>query len=67
MQKELFSITEVVEATGLSRATVYRQIESGRLRSIKIGSCRRISRRALTNFIERLERDSRTEWVERAQ
>lgn len=48
-----------VEATAvrlsLSRAKIYRLVNSGALRSVKIGHARRVPLTALTDFVERLD------------
>ena len=59
MQKALLSIPEVGELTGLSRATIYRCITSGKILSVKVGSSRRVTPRALQTFVDNLETDAR--------
>ena len=56
MEKLLLRVEEVAESTGLSRATINREIRSGRLLSVKIGRCRRIPHQALENFVRDLTR-----------
>ena len=51
----LLTVTEVCAALGLSRPTVYVLIDSGDLKSLKIGRSRRISTRALQEFIDARE------------
>jgi excisionase family DNA binding protein len=41
----------------MSRREIYRLMASGRLRSVKIGKARRISVRALEEFVEKAEQD----------
>ncbi len=51
----LFRICEVVRACGLSRSTVYRLIEAGRLRTVTIrpGAAPRIPENELRRLVER--------------
>lgn len=59
MDKLLYTLDEVSELTGLSRATLYRRIASGQLVSLSIGRSRRVSASALHRFITVMERESR--------
>lgn len=52
---QLLRINEVCERTALSRSSIYRDIESGRLRAVKRGKSIRVSESALAEFIESLE------------
>lgn len=52
------SVEEVMESTGLSRQTVYNQINSGALRSFKVGRRRLVSPSALQSWVKRLENDA---------
>ena len=54
MDKLLYTVPEVMAATGLSRSTLYDLIRSGALRSVKVGRCRRVSTDDLRSFIEQL-------------
>lgn len=47
----LLTVAEVGASLGLSKPSVYVLIDSGELRSLKIGRLRRISTRALQEFI----------------
>jgi excisionase family DNA binding protein len=51
---QLLSLHQVSARTSLSRSTLYREIDAGRLKSVKIGKSVRISERALKDFIEAL-------------
>ena len=51
----LLNINQVCEALNMSRVKVYELINRKRLKSIKIGSRRLVSTRALSDFINRLE------------
>ena len=62
MEKILLTIEEAAKVLSLSRSTIYREMESGRLLSVKVGNSRRIPQQSLTqyvNFIIRDERESR--------
>ena len=50
------SVPEVMASTGLSRQSVYSEINSGRLRSFKVGKRRLVSPTALTAWVTRLEK-----------
>ncbi len=51
----LLRVEEAAERLSLGRSTVYEAIRSGALKSVRINSSRRISVRALEEFIERLQ------------
>ena len=53
---QLLSLQKVSERTSLSRSTLYREIDAGRLKSIKIGKSVRVSEQALRDFIDSLAR-----------
>ena len=53
--KVLNSIIDIVARTGLSRSTVYEEMASGRLRSVKVGRRRLITESALVAYIEGLD------------
>jgi len=50
----LLKLPEVMERTGLSRASVYRVINSGLLKTVKIGRSVRVSEAELGRFINSL-------------
>jgi excisionase family DNA binding protein len=50
----LYSIKDVVVRTGLSRSTIYEEMASGRLRSVKVGRRRLIPEVALAEYIDDL-------------
>lgn len=56
--KFLYTSDEAAEALGLGRTTVYRLMRTGRLRSVKVGSNRRITASALAEFVHALEDDA---------
>jgi len=51
----LLSLTEVGERTALSRSTLYREIEGGRLTAVKIGKSVRVTDSELRRYIEALQ------------
>ena len=59
MAKSLFTIDELTELTGLSRSTLYREIKSGRLFSLKIRGCRRVTQDALDRYLRNYETEHR--------
>jgi excisionase family DNA binding protein len=50
----LNSIKEIVARSGLSRSTLYEEMDSGRLKSVKVGSRRLIPESAFIDFIDNL-------------
>lgn len=54
-RKVTLSVEEVMNATGLSRQTVYDEINGGRLISFKLGRRRLISRSALESWVSAME------------
>ena len=52
---KLLSLNEVSERTALSRSTIYREIDAGRLVAVKIGKSVRITDSELRRYIESLE------------
>lgn len=54
----LNNIKDVAERTRLSRSTIYQQLSSGRLRSVKVGSRRLVVEEALVEFIRSLAEGS---------
>ena len=51
----LHKLIEVGSRTGLSRSALYREINAGRLKVVKIGRSVRITESELSRFIESLE------------
>jgi len=51
----LLKIAEIMERTGLSKASVYRVINAGQLRTVKIGRSVRVTESELSRYIEALE------------
>jgi excisionase family DNA binding protein len=52
---KLLSLNEVSERTSLSRSTIYREIEGGRLIAVKIGKSVRVTDSELRRYIESLQ------------
>ena len=51
-QRLAYRIPEAAKAIGVSTDTIYRLIASGRLRTVKLGSIRLVSAKALRKLIE---------------
>ena len=51
-------ISAVMQTTSLSRSTIYSLMESGRLKSIKVGGARRIAASALDEFMASFSSDA---------
>ena len=50
MTKLAFSVDEFAEAHGICRATVYKEINEGRLQTMKVGRRRLISEESATSW-----------------
>jgi excisionase family DNA binding protein len=55
MEKLLYRPKEAAQVLGIGRATLYDLMRSGRVRSVKDGSMRFITRDALRDYIRQLE------------
>lgn len=55
LEKKLYSIEDVIEATSLGRTTLFALVRDGKIRSVKVGRRRMISAAALDEFIAGLE------------
>lgn len=51
--KILLNIRQVTEATGISRASIYRQMKAGQLPFVKLGSRTLFRPRDLQSFVDR--------------
>lgn len=51
MTRVVYTVEETAELLGVSRAHVFRLINDGRLRSIKLGRCRRVPADAITTLL----------------
>ena len=54
----MFSLAEVCERTRLGRTTIYSEINSGRLKIVKVGRRTLVTRTALAAWMEQLEADA---------
>ncbi|MDO8645881.1 MAG: helix-turn-helix domain-containing protein [Candidatus Planktophila sp.] len=52
MTKLLYTIPEACSLLGISRSSMYRLVKANQIRSLKIGSLRRIPAPALQKFID---------------
>ena len=52
----LLKIAEIMDRTGLSKASVYRVINAGQLKTVKIGRSVRVTESELSRYIEALEK-----------
>jgi len=59
MTHRLLDMTALIEATNLSRSTLYHLISTGEIESIKVGSRRLIPAESLDRFIESLKAANR--------
>ena len=50
----LINVEEAARRLGIGRSHIYRYIESGRLRSVRLGRSRRISPHDLETFVEQI-------------
>ncbi len=53
-----FTVREIAERNGISHVTVYREINAARLRSFKIGKCRRITEEAEQDWVQAREAEA---------
>lgn len=58
----LLSPAEAADVLGIARSTLYREIQAGRLRSIKVGSRRLIATSHLAEYIAAASGPRGTEW-----
>lgn len=54
----LLSVDEAAQSLHISRVGIYRLMQRGELRSVKVGGLRRISVTALQAYVDRLEAES---------
>ena len=57
MEQKLLRIPEGAAALGISRSTAYLLVNSGELRTVKIGKSRRIPATAIDEFVRRKEQE----------
>lgn len=53
MAEKLYTVAQVSEHLQMSRMSVYRLMDSGEIKSLKIGRARRVADSALQDFIDR--------------
>lgn len=58
IQPLLYTVVEAAQALRISRARLYELMGEGRLKSLKLGQRRLISRKALHEFVAELEKES---------
>lgn len=54
MERLLYRVAEAAEFLGVSRAKAYQLVQSGQLRSVKVGGCRRVRADDLREFVAAL-------------
>ena len=59
IQRELFSLRDIAEATGLSEGKVRNEVKAGRIRTLRAGKRHVVSRDGLMQWIRLLESESR--------
>jgi excisionase family DNA binding protein len=52
-EKLAYRVDDAAKSIGISRATLYRWIASGKLKTVKVGAVRLVSAKALHSLIER--------------
>lgn len=52
MSKRLYTIPEACALLGISRSSLYRLIKANEIRTLKVGSLRRVSDSAIQKFID---------------
>jgi excisionase family DNA binding protein len=55
----LYRVIEATAVLSMSRSTIYEEIRSGRLRSVKRGRSRLISASAIADYVALLEHETR--------
>jgi excisionase family DNA binding protein len=58
LYKPLYRVPEAMELLCMSRAVIYEQLRSGRLRSVKQGRSRRVPAKAIMDYVALLEREA---------
>lgn len=57
-EQQLYTVKEAMLILRMSRSVIYELLRSGRLRSVKEGSSRRISAAAIAGYVALLEREA---------
>ena len=60
MSQELMSIDDVQRELNVGRTTVYNLLDQGKLKSVKIGRYRRITKESFDAYVEELFESTRT-------
>lgn len=60
-QKRLYRVDEAAHLLGLGRTTLFAELKSGRLRSLKVGRSRLIPAECIDEFVELLKREAERE------
>ena len=58
LRKPLYRVAEAMELLSMSRAVIYEQLRSGRLRSVTQGRSRRVPATAILDYVALLEREA---------
>jgi excisionase family DNA binding protein len=56
--RQLYRVPDAMRILSMSRSTIYDQMRTGRLRSVKQGGCRRIPAAAIADYIALLEHEA---------
>ncbi|MEU0702451.1 helix-turn-helix domain-containing protein [Streptomyces bacillaris] len=59
-QRRLHRVEAAAEILGVKRSTAYEEIRLGRLRTVRIGRCRRIPTEYIDDYVELLKREAST-------
>ena len=59
--KQLYKISEAMHLLSMSRASIYKQLDAGRLRSVKQGRARYIPAAAIIDYVALLEVEAAAE------
>lgn len=57
VEREILSPEELADYLGIARSTAYELLRTGEIRSFKLGRLRRIRRRDVEQFVEKLASD----------
>lgn len=57
-QRRLHRVEAAAEILGVKRSTAYEEIRLGRLRTVRIGRCRRIPTEFIDDYVELLKREA---------
>ncbi len=57
--KHLYRVPEAMRLLSMSRSVIYEQMRAGRLRSVHQGRTRLISAKAISDYIDLLEREAK--------